>query len=252
MSRLLSEAVDAHNLRRSPQEAAADPVTTDWAKLYALVLAFCRHNLSDYDAVCTPQTRDDLRQQIHASIYQAYPWLRPEPDPRIDQGPAPNKQPYRVLNDLSADLAALISRRAQILMRISELKRKKPADGKTRVKKLKTELLELDENIKLKRGVFRTVGQIIGDKCPPKKRNCRIIGWHHKEPGYVFGCRMDLPPNYTESAGIKCPGCGRTVLRTKREMDLGAEIRLVCLSCYCQSIAVDKLYSWPSQAFWAA
>jgi len=46
-----------------------------------------------------------------------------------------------------------------------------------------------------------------------------------------------LPEYRTKSAGFKCPGCGVTVLMSKQPVDLGGGIKLVLISCRCQSVA---------------
>jgi hypothetical protein len=143
------------------------------------------------------------------------------------------------LNHVSKELADLVSQRAQLLSAISQLQRKRAVSDKERVAEMQARLARVEETIEARRKVFLTLSKLAATK--PTEEEIRRI--------YLFGCR-ELPPSYTKSAGYKCPVCGKTIFRSKKEIDLGAGIKLIGLSCECRSIAIPRGYSYPSEQVW--
>ena len=88
MERLLAEAVQTHNLRC---EEKLDAAESPWPHLYGTILAFCRHQLSGYDQLCTEENRETLQAQIETAARKAYPWLRSDIDPRASKPVAPKR-----------------------------------------------------------------------------------------------------------------------------------------------------------------
>src|SRR5215470_3769947 len=83
----------------------------------------------------------------------------------------------------------------------------------------------------------------------PDSRDTRFIVWGHPVPCYSFAGR-ELAPNYIEALGFRCPRCEATVMRSKRPLDLGAGIKLVCISCQCTSIAVSREFARANPKAW--
>ena len=110
---------------------------------------------------------------------------------------------------------------------------------------------------------FKTVGEAIAElKKVRKALQTRIDDYHelrHGKPYFTRWRRLkefvgkwcrQLTPSYLEEAGIKCPQCGKTVMR-KRPPDQGPGIRLVRLSCECISIVVCQEYAKPNVKAWS-
>jgi hypothetical protein len=264
--RVLWEAVHSWNLRH---QIKLDPCTSSWPRIFAATLAFCRHSLADYDQQLSLlerdliaagrkdlaerhlQERNALRARIHAAARRQYQWLRPDIDPRREtQLESELKEDPRILTRASAQLADLVSERAQLLSAISQLKRQRPLNGKERVAEMQAELTRVEKAIENRRRLFLTAPELAGvEPRDSREAKMRLLIWGHEEPVYLFGGR-ELPESHTKSAGFKCPACCRTVLRSKREVDLGAGIKLVALSCVCRSIVVTREYSYPSAEIW--
>jgi hypothetical protein len=235
MRRLLREAAITWVLRHP--EHPCDPVTSDWPFVCNVVLAYLRHALTDYDRLVDPETRDALRAQVQAEARRQYRWLRPEIDPRKNAETLQGGQKhYKVLNEASAQLAELVGARAHLF----EARRREK--DKAQKALIEQRIKEVEEQIKQRQSLFEKFESPDGAQEP-------FIVWNHPGAGYSFGCRR-LPPNYIESAGCKCPGCNKTVMQTKRPLDLGAGIKLVCLSCECMSIAISAKYGGTNATAW--
>jgi len=64
----------------------------------------------------------------------------------------------------------------------------------------------------------------------------------HSVRRYNFAGR-ELAESYTRSAGFKCPACGKTVMRSKVPMEVGAGKRHVAFSCHCLSLLMEPTYA---------
>jgi hypothetical protein len=191
------------------------------------------------------EERQILRGRIHAAARNQYKWLRPDIDPRVgEQGQALVRRPPdpRFLNRVSADLADLVSARAQLLTHIAELKWHKPIDGEY-LGQLQADLVQIERSIEAARHYFDQI-PLTGGRPP-----VRLIAWRHKTPGYLFAGRP-LLPNYIEAIGASCAECGRAIMRSKRPLDCGCGIRLYGLSCLCKSLLVSPKHRIPSQETW--
>jgi hypothetical protein len=236
MNRLLREAAIAWDLRNPDNRC--DPATSDWPFVCQVVLAYLRHSLTDYDRLVDPENREALRSQVQIAAYRQYPWLRPKTDPRKGAVNCENSgKHFKVLNEASAQLAELVSTRAHLI------EARRHEKDKARRELIAKDLKRTEEVIKQRRSLFETFPG------PDGKPGSQFIVWDQSTPGYSFGCRS-LAPNYLEEAGFKCPKCGKAVMRTKRPLDLGAGIKLVCLSCECMSIAVAREYARANAKAW--
>ena len=238
--RVLREAVNSWSLRKAHEERC-DPETSEWPFVCNVVLAWLRHELTQYDKLRDSETRDKLREEIRVAARRHYPWLRPDIDPRSPSPKSPRTRDPRYLNRVSAYLAELVSERARLSQAIALSRRTKEADARKRVKEMEARITEIDGQIEHYSLYFQTMSQI-ADQAPPnpERADWRLLIWLQRSPEYSFGGRNDLPPNITQSASFKCAHCTSTVLKTKRELDLGAGIKLICLSCLCSSIAVTR------------
>jgi hypothetical protein len=263
IDRLLSEAITAWNVRHHGYPL--DVRTSPWKRLYVALLTFCRHSLSDYDAQLSALERDlvaqrgpdlaarhlearnALRQEIHGAARRHYPWLKPDSDPRKEMPEAKPKDP-RLLNQVSAEVATLVSHRAELIAVTKELRRKNATpDWRERVAALDAQLADIEDKIQVYSNQFKTLEEITGD---PTQANWRMLNWVHPTRGYFFGGRP-LPPNLISPTKVKCAACGKTVWRSNRELDFGAGIRLVALSCECSSVATSREFSYPNQEGWS-
>ena len=237
-TRLLREPAFAWNLRNPDNRC--DPFSSDWPFVCSVVLAYLRHSLTDYDGLVEAETRAALRAQIQTAARRQYPWLRPETDPRqVNEQGGNGQTPGKILNEASAQLAELFSVRAQIL-ETRRLQR-----DKTKKRLFEQKIKDIETLIQKRQELFQTFPHPDNLAGP----DTRFIIWDHPTPRYAFGCRQ-LSPNYIEEAGFKCPRCEKTVMRTKRSMDLGAGIKLSCLSCECLSIAVSPEYAKANLKAW--
>ena len=75
-------------------------------------------------------------------------------------------------------------------------------------------------------------------------RDSHLLHFFHQSGAYWF-LNEELAENHTRSAGFKCSGCSRTVLRTKRAIRLGTGIRLVVFSCGCATLALPNRAAQP-------
>ena len=104
--------------------------------------AFSGLALTNYDTLRDPETRDTLREEICVAARAAYPWLRPEVDPRT-QATETTVAPLRddlVMIDLSRALADLHSWKAQLESVLRDAKRARTPEGRIKVTPLAAEI----------------------------------------------------------------------------------------------------------------
>jgi hypothetical protein len=101
-------------------------------RVYTLLRAFLRHELSAYDEILNraPENeREALRSRLRSEIERAaqfqYPWLRLSPDPRPSWAAQITPKKGRVLTDASRYRCEAIERRALLLglLRKEEVRR---------------------------------------------------------------------------------------------------------------------------------
>jgi hypothetical protein len=237
MERLLAEACASFSLRH-PGEDPVDPASGEWALVYRIVVGHLRHAYSSYDQQLSaaggdPTLRAKLRSEIEAGAARTYPWLRRERDPRAQES-TPSRPPTLVLTGMSARLADLVTRRAQLVVAISEYRRK-GKEQRTYIDTLKAQLREVEAEIREASGYFEASKGVT-------ETGATLLYFGRPDGGYRYG-REDLAESYTKSAGYKCPRCLATVMRTKRPLDHGCGIKLNAYSCLCVSISVAAEYS---------
>ena len=232
MSRLLSEACAYWNIQHP--EAPADPVTSNWPLLYNAVHAYLRHEQTGYDRALTAGAdRDALRHQITQEAATRYRWLRVERDPRTPE--QSRRKENRPLNRFSRQLADLTGDRAQLTQAIAHERRTSARGWQERLKKAQERLENVNAQIKKLNSLFFT--PTLERREDGMVQLCTLVHMHGV-PGYSFAER-ELPPNYTRSAGFKCPQCGMTVLRSKCPVPVGAGRQMVAFSCHCYSLLLE-------------
>jgi hypothetical protein len=243
--RLIVEAVGTYNLRHP--DSPVDAKTVEWSHLCAIILSFCRHELSGYtQALLEGADREKLRAAVHAAARAKYPWLRANTDPRKPESKeAPPDS--RMLTRYSRRSADLITYKAQLLARMRELRGQL---SRSQTDELKERVREIDALIAsdLAWGQM-AIKQAALTKDSAQKNGCELMMLRYKQPGYQFGGK-DLLESYTKYLGFCCPECGQRVRRTKRPIDLGSGIKLSALSCHCTSILVNRIMSYPRASTW--
>jgi hypothetical protein len=209
MERIIAEACAAWSIRKSDNPCTPD---SDWGFICNVVHAWARHDLTCYDQIHTPETRDQLQAGIRSEVAKAYPWLRIERDPRkakvvTEDRPLVFGMLSRVLSDLSA-------KRSNAMLALRELKRKRPVDREA-VAEMDAEVNRLDLEI---RALFTGIR--------PDEYGDRPLVAHHESGDYLWAGYV-LENNYIEPAPdrIVCPACEARVWRTKRKMDLGGGVK---------------------------
>src|SRR5262249_53590601 len=123
--RLVVEAAIAWGYRHLDEEPIA-PYTSPWPKMRRAVLAFLRHQLSDYDsrlcARCEHDQvyRDELVEQIAEAACRKYTWLNSDPRPFPV---AESQDDVPLLDSFAKESSNLISIRNHLASAIKDLKR---------------------------------------------------------------------------------------------------------------------------------
>jgi hypothetical protein len=234
MKRLLQEACRAHNALHP--DTWANPETTNWELLYALTIAFLRHELSLYEQSLREGDgdREQLRIDISKSARKFYPWLRKDKDPRTIQSLLPQEPVttnFRIFSELSAFCCDLRSRQDQLVTA-----RRKCRPGADR-KVIDDDLAKIRSRISMIDDALRPDL----DKLPITNRDFRSFVMPN-ESDYCFAGRQ-LPFSYIKPTAFSCDTCQKLVWRSKVAIDLGAGIKLVVFSCHCISFSVTGRYT---------
>ena len=235
--RLVRESVLNHNLRHP--EARLDEEESPWEVIVAVIYAFVRHELTDYDAELAAQTegaydegkRNALAARITARTLRAFPWLKqdPRPFPAQERGLELDDNARRVAN-----LRTLEYHVKQVLADTREAGRKK---------ELRAKLTEIRDRIARFDDLF--------DRSPlPSARHIRIYS-RETETGadYDWFC-YDFHLNYLQYVGFSCPVCGAPIMAVKRAVPFGQGRKRYFISCYCVCIATDKLIRRLKMKWW--
>jgi hypothetical protein len=231
--RLVTEAVIAYGLRHQ-QEEYIDEQCAPWPLVRGAVLAFLRHQLTDYDnqllARCghDPAYRDELARTVQEAAYRKYPWLRDDPRPFSS---AESQKGELFFDALAKQLADLHSLRAHLASAATDLRRKGDApkehlsvlqDETTRVARQIEELYK-----------FLTKPKTGRDADGDYSRSL-TLSRKGKEQEYYFYHARPLPAYRLDYIGVKCPRCDASVARAKELLNLGQGYnRVVVWSCHC-------------------
>jgi hypothetical protein len=162
-----------------------------------------------------------------------------ERDPRTDDdNREPERRDFRPFNSFSKQVSDLVSERSRLTMAIRESRRKRAENWRERVADMEDRLEEINARVQKLNNLFKPPERMEGGTL------VNSIACFHAVMGYDFAGRGELPESYTKTTGIKCPACGKTVLRTKTGIDHGAGKRRVAFSCHCLSMSIESKYAF--------
>jgi hypothetical protein len=237
--RLVVEAAIAWGYRHLDEEPI-DPYTSPWPKMRRAVLAFLRHQLSDYDSrLCArcehdQAYRDELAEQIAEAACREYPWLNSDPRPF---SAAESQDDVPLLDSFAKELSNLISIRNHLASAIKDLKRTGCAGEQLGA--LQQEMTRIDHQIR----------ELYGFLTKPKTGTDAVGGYsrsftlsrENKERQYYFYTSVPLPTYRIDYVGVKCPRCGASVARAKQLISLGQGYNRVAVwSCHCLTYAAHQ------------
>jgi hypothetical protein len=206
--------------------------------LYALVHAFIRHQLCSYDqALADGADRAELRERISRAACRQYAWLRADHDPRGERDTAPEPEAERPYNSVSKRLNSLVSLRAQITTAVREVRKKRETGWREELAALEESLANATKEIDRLTHFFTVKDQpveggvLVSSVCSTQRVR-----------GYDFAGRV-LAECYTKSTGFHCPECGKTVMRTKVAIPVGAGKRQVAFSCICSGMLIEPAHA---------
>jgi predicted RNA-binding Zn-ribbon protein involved in translation (DUF1610 family) len=233
MARVLKEASAHWNLLHP--DNLADPEESDWRLLCNVVHSFLRHQQTQYEQVLAAGAdREELHDRISRAASRFFPWLKVERDPRTSPEAEEKPEDYRPFNDFSRRLSDLVSERSRLTVAIKDARRKRLerehiAELEERLARVNARAERLNDYFKPT--VREETGTVVHSVC-----------MEHSVRRYDFAGR-ELAECYTRSAGFKCPGCGKTVMRSKVPMEVGAGRRHVAFSCHCLSLLMEPTYA---------
>ena len=244
--RLVTETVLSWGFRHLDEESI-DCDSAPWPVIRGMILAFLRHQLTDFDARLRarcehdPGFRDGLAQQIEQAAYHKYPWLAADPRPF-----GPKSGDSLFLDSMAKRLADLRGIRDQLLSAAKHLRR--TGGSRDHIATLQSEAADIAKQID---GMYAFLTK-------PKAGSNADGEWArsfmHRRDGQRRKWEYDfysgelgepLPPNRIEYVGIQCPRCHAPVVRRKQFIDLGQGYNRVSVwSCHCLTYAAHQAYGW--------
>jgi hypothetical protein len=221
--RLFYEACFYYNLRH-PADTIAER-TASWSHCVGAILAFLRHEFSDYDAELAgtfdPVKRDALAAEIAEAAYGKYRWLRKDPRETPEFNPPPGEE-GKPLDRRAARLAEMRTL-AQAVQRY--LDTDCPPERRAEMKRrLRTLQARIERDFDIFTPLPKESGRTVATKCDFRRTR---TGADYDFFGY------HLYPNRWTVTAISCPACGQRVLQTKSPLDLGQKRRMHVLTCHC-------------------
>lgn len=218
--RLFYEAVFYYNLRHPG--AQIHERTAPWNQCVGAILAFLRHDLSNYDAELAgefdPAKRDALAAEISEAAYKRYRWLRKDPRETPEFNPPESDDPRKPLDRRAARLAELRTLAHAVQRYLdNDCPPERREEMERRLRTLRTrierdyDLFTPMEEKMMTKGDFRLT--------------------RTGEDYDFFG--HQLYPNRWVALPITCPACGERVLQTKSPLDVGQGRRMHVLTCHC-------------------
>jgi predicted RNA-binding Zn-ribbon protein involved in translation (DUF1610 family) len=217
-----------------------DAETSPWPLVRGSVLAFLRHDLSDYDERLRrrcerdPKFRDELAAEVAAQAFRKYPWLRDDPRPFPDFEKS-EKESVLPFDEISKELADLYTLRDHLLSAIRDLRRQ--GNHSEEIAQLQTELRKIQHDINC------AYDFLSAPKTMPEQGKTRsFVTVHPKEEGveprYHFYSGKELTPNRIQFIGFRCPQCGVPVARWKQIVAFGQGYRCVIYACHHLTCAI--------------
>jgi hypothetical protein len=176
--------------------------------------------------------REELRTRISRAAAAAYPWLRPERDPRTEQTSVLTLE--RPFDRFSSELSTLVGERARITETLSLERRRRTPGWRERLEQAETRLAKINTRIEKLNAHFQCSAQRDEHGRIGVKPLCHV----HARPDHYDFAGRNLPQNYITSAGFRCPECGQLVLHTKVPIPVGAGRKELVFSCHCISVLI--------------
>jgi len=220
--RLFFEAVFYYNLRHSE-----DPIREEespWPRCVGAILAFLRHEFTDYDTELEGEfdqaKRDALAAEVAEAAYRRYRWLRKDPreTPEFNPPPPPDGKPL----DRRAAFLAESRTLAHALQRY--LDTDCPPERRAEMTR---RLATLRKRIDRDYDIFTPIDTGPGKGFTKGDFRLTRTGTDYD----FFGHR--LYPNRWRATPVTCPACGQRVLQTKSTLDLGQGRRMHVITCHC-------------------
>jgi hypothetical protein len=233
--RLVREAVMSWNLRHL-DELLLDPDASPWPLLRGAVLAFLRHQQSDYhDRLCgehNQELRDSLASELARAAFRRYLWLSQD-DPRPFAEPQ-DDTPAQLFTELARDLAHDHGVRDQLSSAIRDLNRE--GNKQAQIETLQNVLAKIEKRIERNYEIL-TGPKYSGDAHGGESR---AFGFPHlpEEMGqYFFLDDRVVTPNRYHFLGFRCQKCSALVVRLKQPANFGQGFRMLVYSCFCHTLA---------------
>jgi hypothetical protein len=231
--RLVLEAVTAWRFRHLDEEYL-DVDSAPWASIRGAVLAFLRHNLTDYDERLRVRCerdeayRDDLAEQIAQVALRRYPWLTKDPRP------FPKSEDSLFLDAAAKELASLHSIHDHLFSAIKDLKRTGNSQGQI------TALQRMAASVKER--IRQIYSFLIAPKISADGDHSRALLMPRTDRrDYYFFSEQVPPPNRLVYTGFQCPRCNASVARRKQTIAWGQGYdRVLVWSCHCLTYSVYK------------
>jgi hypothetical protein len=234
--RLLDEAVMSYTFRHL-DEPPLDPTTSPWPLLRRAILAFLRHQTSNYEERLSgefnKELRDELATALARSAHLKYPWLGKD-DPRPFP-PAEDDSPSKPFNELARDLAHDHGVRNHLTSAIRDLKRQ--GDKQLWIKVLQESLVKTEQRIQ------RDFSMLAGPKHLQDAAGGSSCGYRfphlpEKMDRYDFCDGRTITPNRYDFLGFCCSQCRARVAKLKQPIDFGQGWRVLVYSCFCKTVAI--------------
>jgi hypothetical protein len=229
--RLAKEAFCSWGFRHL-REVSVDYETAPWPQVLGMILAYLRHNLTEYDERLRtryehdPKFRDEMAAQVAAAAFRQYPWLRDDPRPF----PKSASEPPLLFDTLSQELADLHTVRDHMERAIRDLRRQ--GGHRDEIADLESELAETRHDI------GACYDFLFAPKTLPEEGTIRTIVMAHSQiASYLFFSGKKIAPDRIEYVGFCCPRCGASVARWKQIVPMGQGYRCATYSCHCLTAA---------------
>jgi len=239
--RLVSEAVLAYGLRHQEEEYI-DYERAPWPLVRGAVLAFLRHQLTDYDsqlrARCEhdPAYRDELARTVQEAAYRKYRWLGSDPRPFTE----PPGDDTLFLDGLAKELANLRTLREHLKSAARDLRRS--SAPKDQISALEDEAARVTHRIERMYGIFTEPK--FTQEADGNYGHSFVLSRPEQREYYFFHARP-LPPNRLNYIAVKCPRCQASVAQRKGLIDLGQTYNRVAVwSCHCLTYATYVPPRW--------
>jgi hypothetical protein len=218
---LVEEAVLAHNLRHMDMEQI-DSDTAPWPEVVRAILRHLRHGYTDNDerlssAGYDPGLRDELADSIAKSTFLKFPWLKKDPRPFVTATISP-----LVFDKASTDFAFMHGIENELVRAIQDLRRQ------PRTPEVRERIQDLSDTLTNVRAAIAQQSRLFEPARDNTPNSYLAVRSPERLGQYAFNGR-DLPENYLDYVGYRCPNCNRAVKKTKQPRNFGQGRKLNAL-----------------------